>query len=110
MGLIRGLAGAVISVVALLLALVAVVLCVTVILLPLGLPLLAYAGRIFALAMKLMLPRAVSHPVRRVEKALPTGRRKRGMNFSISRPDLKRLRKRARKRFGGGRRRRLLGT
>lgn len=110
MGLIRGLAGAVISVVALLLALVAVVLCVTVILLPLGLPLLAYAGRIFALALKLMLPRAVSHPVRRMEKALPTGHRKRGMNLSIPRPGAKSFGKRARKRFGGMRRKKLFAS
>lgn len=110
MALIRGLAGAVVSVVALLIALIALILCVTVILLPLGLPLLAYAGRMFATAVKLVLPRAVSHPVRRAEKALPTGRRKRGMNFATSHPRLKRLRKRARRRFGGRRRWTLLGS
>lgn len=84
MALIRGLAGAVVALVALLLAVVAVVLCVTVILLPLGLPLLGYAGRLFALALKLMLPRAVSHPVRRFEKTLGGAGRKSPMDVRIA--------------------------
>ena len=38
------------------LGLVAAILCVTIILLPVGLPLLGYAGRLLALSMKLMFP------------------------------------------------------
>jgi hypothetical protein len=48
---------------AFLLGLVSVVLCLTIILLPLGLPLLLLAGRLFRIAMRLWAPRAVSHPV-----------------------------------------------
>jgi hypothetical protein len=44
----------------LLLTLVAVILCVTVILLPVGIPLLGYARRMFTLSLRLMLPRAVA--------------------------------------------------
>jgi hypothetical protein len=40
-----------------------VVLCVTVILLPLGIPLLGVARRMFTRSVALMLPRAMSHPV-----------------------------------------------
>ena len=56
MSLLRGLAGALLWVGALLLAIVAVVLCVTILLIPLGLPLLNYARRLFTLSLKLMLP------------------------------------------------------
>jgi hypothetical protein len=58
MRLLRGLAGALLWIVALLLAIVALVLCVTVILLPLGLPLLGYARRLFTLSLRLMFPRS----------------------------------------------------
>ncbi|NUP32454.1 MAG: hypothetical protein HOU01_12130 [Streptomycetaceae bacterium] len=49
---------------ALLLGLVGVLLCVTLILLPLGIPILGYARRLFTSAVRLMLPRAVAHPVK----------------------------------------------
>jgi hypothetical protein len=58
--LLRGLAGALLWIVSLLLFLVAAVLCVTIILLPLGLPLLGYARRLFTLSLKMMLPRAAT--------------------------------------------------
>jgi hypothetical protein len=58
MSLLRGLAGALLWIGALLLALVAVVLCVTILLIPLGLPLLGYARRLFTLSLRLMLPRS----------------------------------------------------
>ncbi|MDT4926947.1 MAG: hypothetical protein QOG01_4660 [Pseudonocardiales bacterium] len=63
MRLLRGLAGALLWIVSLLLSLLAVILCVTVILLPVGLPLLGYARRLFTHSLKLILPRAVSRPV-----------------------------------------------
>jgi hypothetical protein len=74
--LIRGLAGVLLWIVSALLGLVAVVLCVTVILLPVGLPLLAYAGRLFTLSLDLVLPRAVSHPFQAAEKSAQKGDRK----------------------------------
>jgi hypothetical protein len=63
MRLLRGLGGALLWVVASLVGLVAVVLCVTVILLPLGIPLLMVAKKMFGRAVGLMLPRTVSHPI-----------------------------------------------
>lgn len=71
MRLFRGLGGALLWIGAALLGLVGVVLCVTVILLPLGIPLLGLARRMFTRAVALMLPRAVSHP-------LDEGRKKAG--------------------------------
>jgi len=50
-------------VVAAVVGLVAVILCVTVILLPVGIPLLGYARRLFTLSLKLILQRAVTRPV-----------------------------------------------
>ena len=75
MRLLRGLGGALLWIVSLLLVLVGAVLCVTVILLPVGIPLLGYARRMFTLSLKLMLPRAVSHPVETADKAAAKRRR-----------------------------------
>jgi hypothetical protein len=61
MRLLRGLAGALLWIVSLLLVLVGAILCVTVILIPLGIPLIGYARRMFTFSVKLMLPRAVTH-------------------------------------------------
>src|SRR4051794_7176403 len=63
MRLLRGLGGALLWIVASLVGLVAVVLCVTVILLPLGIPLLMVAKKMFGRSVGLMLPRALSHPI-----------------------------------------------
>lgn len=63
MRLLRGLAGAVLWILAAVLGLVGVVLCVTVILLPLGIPLVMLARRLFTRSVRLMLPRSVAHPV-----------------------------------------------
>ena len=70
MRLLRGIAGALLWLVAALIGLVAAILCVTIILLPVGLPLFGYAGRLFALSLKLMLPRAASRPVETADKSL----------------------------------------
>jgi hypothetical protein len=51
------------------LGLVAVILCVTVILLPLGIPLLLLARRMFTAAVRLMLPRDVAHPFEEAKKS-----------------------------------------
>lgn len=90
MRLLRGLAGLLCWVGALLLGLVGVIACVTVILIPLGVPLLGYARRLFTTSMKLMLPRVVTHPVETVGKSA----RKQGDKTSA---DVQRLGKRGRK-------------
>ena len=63
MRLLRGLAGAVLWILAAVVGLLGVVLCVTVILLPLGIPLVILARRLFTRSVRLMLPRSVAHPV-----------------------------------------------
>lgn len=68
MRLLRGLLGTLLWILAALVGLVAVILCVTVILLPLGIPLLGYARRLFSQAVRMMLPRAVAHPVKETER------------------------------------------
>ena len=96
MALIRGLAGALLWIVSALLGLVAVLLCVTVILLPVGLPLLGYARRLFTLSLKLIVPRAVSHPVKTTEKSVQKGGRMARKNLAAARPEIKTMRKRGR--------------
>jgi hypothetical protein len=67
-----------------LLGLVAVLLCVTVILLPVGIPLLRLAGRSYGTATRLMLPRAVAHPVKESKR----GFRKKGDDAKDAVPDV----------------------
>lgn len=69
MRLLRALPGAVLWILASVLGLVGVLLCVTVILLPLGIPLLKLAGRLFRQSVQLILPRALAHPVDELTKA-----------------------------------------
>lgn len=75
MRLLRGVGGAVLWILAVVLGLVGVILCVTILLIPLGLPVLNYARRLFTLSMKLMVPRAVAHPVRSVDRSTRQSRR-----------------------------------
>jgi hypothetical protein len=70
MRILRGTAGALLWIVAAVLGLVAVVHCITLILLALGLPLLGVSRRVFGLAVRLMLPREVAHPVKQTGKRL----------------------------------------
>lgn len=74
MRVLRWLAGALVWILALVVGLVAGVLCITILLLPLGLPLLAGARRLFGTATKLMLPRAMTSPVEELGRSV----RKRG--------------------------------
>lgn len=90
MRLLRGLLGTLLWIVAALLGLVGVVLCVTVILLPLGIPLTVLAGRLFAHAVRLMLPRQLAHPVREVTKTtddLAKATRKKGRKIRSTSSD-----------------------
>jgi hypothetical protein len=67
--LLRGLVGAVAWLLAAVLALVSLLLCVTLILLPLGIPLLGVARRLFGFGVRMMTSRKVSHPVDELRKA-----------------------------------------
>src|SRR5215211_3167275 len=68
--ILRGLVGAILWIVAAVLGLVSIVLCITVILLPIGLALLSVTRRLFGMAVRLMLPRDVAHPVQQGRKQL----------------------------------------
>jgi hypothetical protein len=70
MRILRGIAGALLWIVAAILGLVAVLLCITIILLPVGLPLLGVSRRVFGMAVRLMLPREAAHPVKQTRKRL----------------------------------------
>ena len=63
MRLLRGLLGALLWILAAVLGLVGVLLCVTVILLPVGIPVVKLAGSLFVRSVRLMLPPALAHPV-----------------------------------------------
>ncbi len=82
MRLLRGLLGALLWILAALVGLVGCVLCVTVILLPVGIPLLMLARRMFTQAVRLLLPRKVSHPVEEMKKS--TGKRGRKLKGAAS--------------------------
>ena len=76
MRLLRGLLAALLWILAGVLALVGLLLCVTLILLPLGVPVLAYARRVWAWAVRLMLPRMFTHPVQELTGAMDEHREK----------------------------------
>ena len=65
---LRWLGAGLLWIVAGLLGLVGAVLCVTVILLPIGIPVLMLARRMFSVAAKLVVPRGVRHPVQEMDK------------------------------------------
>ncbi len=99
MRVLRALLGALLWILAGVVGLLGIVLSVTVILLPLGIPLLMLARRMFTRSIALVLPRKVTHPVEE------TGRswRKKGRKGreAISDVDVKKLGKRARKKASG---------
>ena len=74
MKLLKGLAGSLLWILAGVLGLVSILLCVTIILLPLGSPLLGVSRRLMTTGVQLMLPKAVAHPVRESKRGL-RGRR-----------------------------------
>jgi hypothetical protein len=83
MGLLRGLLGAVLWILAALLGLVGVLLCVMVILLPVGIPIVGIAGRLFTRSVQLMLPRLLAHPVDELSKTT----KKKGRKFRSATSD-----------------------
>jgi hypothetical protein len=76
MFILRGLAASLLWLVAGLLGLLGVVLSVTVVLLPLGVPLLLLAKKVFGYSMALLVPRKARHPVSEGRKAAKAGGRK----------------------------------
>jgi hypothetical protein len=91
MRFVRGLGGVLLWIVASLLGVVGAVLCVTVILLPVGIPLLLIARRMFGIATKLLLPREMSHPVEETAKTLRKKKKKVAKNMPDA-PDGKAMR------------------
>ena len=82
MRVLRAIPGALLWIVASLLGLVGIVLCITVILLPVGLPLVKLAGRLFKSSMQLMLPPGLAHPVKVTTKA--AGKRRDEVGSAVS--------------------------
>jgi hypothetical protein len=68
MRVLRGLLGVLLWLVAGVLGLVSILLCVTVLLLPVGIPLLRLSRKLFGQAARLMLPPALAHPVKETKK------------------------------------------
>ena len=97
MRLLRGLLGALLWLGALVLGLVGLLLCVTLILLPLGIPVLGYARRLFTAAVRLMLPRAVAHPVKEMGGAVHDQRKQATRTVDRTAGGLARIGKAARK-------------
>ena len=79
MRLLRGTLGLLVWILAALLSLVSVLLCVTVLLLPVGIPLLLLSKKMFGLGLRLITSRKVTHPIDELRKAtaesMPAGRR-----------------------------------
>jgi hypothetical protein len=97
MRLLRGLGGALLWLLSAVLGLVGVIACVTVILLPLGIPLLGYARRMFGLSLKLILPRTVRHPVETAEGSVHRQGRKARKKVMAKKPGRRNLKKSAKK-------------
>jgi hypothetical protein len=97
MRILRALVGSVLWILAGVLGLVGVLLCVTLILLPLGIPVLMLARKLFAFAMTLMLPRKVRHPVDELGKSARRGAKKTKGSLSVDTKPLAKAAKRTRK-------------
>lgn len=84
--ILRALVGSLLWILAGVLGLVGVLLCATIILLPLGIPVLALARKLLASAMAMLIPRKVRHPVDELGKSLDSGAEK--VKDSVSKPDV----------------------
>ena len=69
MWLLRGLGASLLWILAGLLGLVGTLLCVTIILLPVGIPLIMMARRLFGYSMVVLVPSKVRHPAKSAKKA-----------------------------------------
>jgi hypothetical protein len=70
MWLLRGLGASLLWIVAGLLGLVGALLCVTIILLPVGIPLIMLAKRVFGYSMVVLVPGKVRHPAKNAKKSM----------------------------------------
>ena len=70
MRLLRGLLAVVVWLLAVVLLLVGALLSITLILLPLGLPIIRYAVRMFGAGLRLTTSRKVTHPIDELQKTL----------------------------------------
>ena len=73
MFLLRGLAASVLWIVAGVLGLVGILLSVTLILLPVGIPVLMLAKKVFSYSMVVLMPGKVRHPIQHAEKSAKEG-------------------------------------
>jgi len=100
MRLLRALAGSLLWILSGVLGLVGVLLCVTVILLPLGIPLLALARRLFRYSMVFFLPRKVRHPAQELGKSARSNAQDAVDAVGDSKLMSRKARKKARKKMG----------
>lgn len=105
MRVLRGVLGSLLLLLAGVLGLLGVLTSVTIILLPVGIPLLFLARKLFKYSMTLFLPRAVRHPVQEAGKsargAMETGVDKGAKASRKSRKAAGKMRKKADKQVGG---------
>jgi|tagenome__1003787_1003787.scaffolds.fasta_scaffold20906322_4 hypothetical protein len=94
MFLLRGLAASLLWIVAGLLGLVGALLCATLVLLPVGIPLLMLAKKVFGYSMVVMVPGKVRHPVQHAEKSTKRGLKRAGKK---SKPVQRTVKKQGRK-------------
>jgi hypothetical protein len=81
---LRWLAAGLVWIVAGVVGLLGGVLCITVILIPLGIPLIMLSRRLYGVSARLVLPRSVRHPLKEMDKAATrdaTSARKRGRKW-----------------------------
>ena len=97
MRVLRGLGGSVLWILAGVLGLLGVVLSVTLILAPVGIPLLMLARRLFRYSMRLFLPREVRHPVQETGKSVRRKSKDASSSVAGATPDLKSARKAGKK-------------
>ena len=95
---LRALVGSLLWILSGVLGLVGVILCVTVILLPLGIPLLGLARRLFRYSMVFFVPRAVRHPAQELGKSARSSAK--DAASGRPRPTSKKARKRAKAKAG----------
>jgi hypothetical protein len=107
MRLLRALLGSLLWIVASLVGLLGVIACVTLILLPVGIPLLMLARRLFGKSVRLFLPPAVAQPAKETRRRGRKGRKSAGKVGKKARrkvvdktPSLKLDPKRAKKKTG----------
>jgi hypothetical protein len=97
MRVLRALAGSLLWVLACVVGLLGVLLSVTLILLPVGIPLLLLARKLFKYSLTLFLPRVVRHPAQELGRKGRSGAKGAADTMGVSGKKLQRGRKRGRK-------------